>query len=645
MCIGILCFLMKGVDSFSQDSAAQGFWVQRYLHGEVSMEGLWRQQKSYYTNSYENWQSLYGIGGIKLLSNSYFWLPTVMTLDLDLEFNPETRKETYIQIPNRNEARSLSKVGVRSTILSDKPVTVIPFYNYNYSYFNRENLTNVQSKTQTWGGRVLVKNKILPMSFSYNDMYWNQKETETGRIFTNKRKTFEGRATWNIFERDKNELIYGHDDFKYTYSLTDPTLNVVNRFSMNNHIYLDSAKNYSFNSFINYFDQEGTYTFKRFEASERLMFYLPYNFRLNTLYNYYRLQDKQDLKQNRVSIDLSHKLFLSLRTYFHGGFVQTNQTVYDETNIRLGAGFEYTKQIGSGRLNLSYGYFQNKLDVTSEPSPVTILNEPHTLADGSPTLLERPYVSLNTVVVKDITGTIIYQLNLDYFLIERNNFIEIQRIIGGQIPDGGDVMIDYVAIQPGDYNYNLNNHRVYAGFMFFDRLIEIYYRGGFQDYSNVEQTDFLTLKYYHQNVFGVRMEKGFARGGVEYDKFDSNIIPYHMMRYYLTLQKNFRNKLLLTLNASLRDYQYIDDDNEQILGNVTGMAAYSFKPMTRLEFEAGYLRHKAYMTDLNMWTGRLKFSTVYRQLFFDAGFDFYSRNYTVNRFTMNGVFVRLTRKF
>ncbi len=637
---------MHSVVSFSQRyDEPQGFWVQRYLHGEVSLEGVWRQQKSHYTDNYENWNSIYGIGGIKLYSSSYFWLPTIMTLDLDLEFNPETRKETYIQIPNRNETRTLSKIGVRSTIYRNKPVTVIPFYSYNYNFFNRENLTNVRSKTQTWGGRVLVKNRILPLVFSYNDMKWDQKETDTGRLFTNNRKTFEGRTNWHLFEKDKNEFVYGYDDFTYTYSLSDTTSNNVNRFRMNNTIPLDSARNYVFSSYINYFDQKGTYTFKRFDVNERIDMHLPYNFRLSGLYNYYRLQDLQDLKQNRAGIDLSHKLYRSLRTYLNGQYVHTNQTVYKESNFRFGAGFQYTKKVGSGRLNLSYSYFRNNVDVNSDPSFINVVNESHNLTDGVPTLLERPYVNLNTVIVKDVTGTIVYQLNIDYILIERNNFVEIQRIIGGQIPNGGGVLIDYVAMQPGDYRYDLNNHRVYAGFMFFGRLIEIYYRGGFQDYTNVEQSDFLTLKYFHQNVFGIRIEKAFARGGVEYDSFNSNIIPYHMMRYYLNLNKNFKNKLLLSLNASLRDYQYLDDDTGQILGNVSGMASYFFKPLTKLEFEAGYLRHKAYMTDLNLWTGRLKFSTVFRQLYLDAGFDFYSRNYAITKFTMNGVYVRLTRKF
>ncbi len=642
----IIIFLIPGLVTYSQNSSPPGFWHQQAFNGEISLEGIWRQQNSFYETSTENWRSLYGIGGIKLRSLSYLWLPGLITLDLDLELHPETRNEKYLLIPNRSEVRTLNKIGLRSTIFNDKPITLMPFYTYNQSFYNRENLTNIKSKTQQWGGTVLLKNKFLPTTLSYNDMKWRQEETETGRIFSNDRTTFESRTSWNFSAWDKNELIYGHDNFTYTYTHLDTTHNIINRVNLNDRIKFDSAGNYTFNSYINFFDQVGTYTFRRMDTYQRFLFNLPYNFRLAALYNYYGLKESsQELKQNRVRADLSHELFKSLRSNVFIEFLHSNQTVYQESNVRLGVGFDYTKKIGIGRLNLSYHYYRLHLDMNSDPSFVQIRNEPHTLTDGTIELLERPYADINSVVIKDITGTIIYQLNFDYILIERNSFIEIQRVLGGQIPNGGAVFVDYIATQPGSYQYDLNNHNVYLGFLLFDRLLEVYYRGRFQDYTNISQTDFLTLKYFSQNIVGLRFEKAFARGGVEYDNFNSNIIPYRMWRYYLNLQGNFDNKLLLTLNASLRDYKYLEDDNQQILGNLSGRASYIFKAQTRLEFEIGYLRHKAFQTDLSMWTGRLEYSTVFRQLYLNAGLDFYKRDYTLSKFTLKGVFVRLTRKF
>ena len=273
------------------------------------------------------------------------------------------------------------------------------------------------------------------------------------------------------------------------------------------------------------------------------------------------------------------------------------------------------------------------------------MNEGHTLTDGVIEFLGKPNADINSVVVKDITGTIIYQLNLDYILIERNNYIEVQRLLGGLIPNGGSVFVDYTVIQPGSYKYDLNNHNVYIGFLLFDRFLEVYYMGRFQNYVNIQQTDFLTLNYFSQNIIGIRLEKNFARGGVELDNYNSNIIPYRMVRYYLNIQGDFNNKLILSLNASLRNYRYIEDNHQQIFGNVSGRAAYNFKAQTRLELEVGYLRHKAFQTDLSMWTGRLEFSTVFRQLYLNAGIDFYSRNYVTSKFLLNGFFLRVTRKF
>ncbi|MDX2443212.1 MAG: hypothetical protein QNK30_05380 [Bacteroidales bacterium] len=643
----LLFILVPGLVCFSQGNLSSlGFWHQLAFNGEISLEGLYRQQNSLIGVSEENQQSLYGIAGIKLHSSSYLWLPDLVLLDIDFEFNPETRNERYLTIPNRSEVRTLGKIGIRSTLFNNKPITIIPYYNYNQSYFNRENLTNVQSKSQQWGGIVLLKNRHVPLTLRYNDLKWSQKETETGRVFTNNRSTFEGRIARSFGLRDKNELIYGHDDYTYTHTALDTNRNVINRVNLNNQFFLDTAKNYNFNSRISYYNQEGTINFNRFDVNERILFNLPHNFQLSANYNYYQLKERtQNLIQNRVGADLSHELFLSLRSNVFIEYYRTRQTVYNESNVKVGIGFDYTKQIPFGRLNLSYHYFRHHLEMKGETATLQIVNEGHTLTDGLLEFLDRPNIDIKSVVIKDITGTIIYQQNFDYVLIERNNYIEIQRILGGLIPIGGSVLVDYVAIQPGSYQYDLNNHNVYAGLLLFDRLLEVYYRGRFQNYVNIKQTDYLTLNYFSQNIFGLRIEKNFVRGGIELDNYMSNIIPYRMIRYYLNLQGGFKNKILLSLNASLRDYKYIEENHQQLYGNISGRAVYTFKAQTRLELEVGYLRHKAFQMDLSMWTGRLEFSTVFHQLYLYAGIDFYSRNYTTSNFTLSGLFLRVTRKF
>ena len=69
-----------------------------------------------------------------------------------------------------------------------------------------------------------------------------------------------------------------------------------------------------------------------------------------------------------------------------------------------------------------------------------MLNEEQVLRDGEMTLLNKPYVDVNSVVVKDVSGTLIYQANFDYILLERAGYVEIQRIPGGLIPNKGTVI-------------------------------------------------------------------------------------------------------------------------------------------------------------------------------------------------------------
>ena len=73
-------------------------------------------------------------------------------------------------------------------------------------------------------------------------------------------------------------------------------------------------------------------------------------------------------------------------------------------------------------------------------------------------------------------------------------------------------------------------------------MVEFYYRYSVQDYPKIFQGDLLTLNYFTQHVYGVRLDVGFVRGGIESDIYNSNLIPYKMWRYYMDMNWNIRFK-------------------------------------------------------------------------------------------------------
>lgn len=250
-----------------------------------------------------------------------------------------------------------------------------------------------------------------------------------------------------------------------------------------------------------------------------------------------------------------------------------------------------------------------------------------------------------SVVVKDLTGALIYQLNFDYILIERGSYLEIQRLPGGLIPNMGAVHIDYTFLQPGSFSYGANNNYFSASVILFQRLIELYYRYSVQNYPKVNQGDFLTLNYYRQHIYGVRLDVGFARAGVEADLYNSNIVPYRMIRYYLDVNWNFRSSLLLTLNGNIRDYRMIADEVNQLYANLSGKIVYRIGPRMRVSLESGYLNQRGTNIDLNLLTARAEFLSTFNKLQLRVGMEMYRRLYLNSEFDFNGAYIQLTRRF
>jgi hypothetical protein len=627
-----------------------GPWHMRIISGEIDLQGHYRQLKSNINETLEDQRSMYLLSGIKLNTNSYLWDPDIVMLDINGAYSPELRDEKYIALPDRSEVRTMNKIDLRATVFNNKPITLSGFFNSDQNYFNRELLTNVRTETRQYGGMLSTNNRILPLSLSYGNTLWDQEELQTGRLFNMEQDNFQARATKSFGSRDRHELIYAHNDYLYRYAELYQTHHIIDRAALNNNIYFDAARKYNFNSRLTWYKQEGSTEFSRMEAIESFIFDLPANLRFNSNLNLYTMTDPyQDWDKIRFRNSLRHKLFLSLtsRIFFdYGKIRQTTESVHRETDVRGGIDIHYTKKIPTdGYINLTYRYFRHHHDAEGPTGILQVLDEEVTLSDGEISLLKRPYVDIGSIMLTDVTGGIVYQRDFDYLLIERNNYIEIQRIPGGQIPNNSSVYVDYLFVQPGTYEYTASQNQFGASILLFKRLLEFFYRLSIQDYPEVIQGDLLTLNYFTQHVYGARLDVGFARAGIEFDHFDSNIIPYKMKRYFVEMNWNYKTRLLINLNGNLRDYRMIADDVDHLYTNVSGRIAYRIKPNITLSLESGYLNQRGLNIDLDLLTARAEFHSVFRKLHLRMGVEMYRRMYLESDFAFNGAFIRITRKF
>lgn len=645
----LLAVFLSPVLCFSQAQSSLGIWHLRNISGELDLKGQYRQLKSSFNEVTEDQRSTYLLSGIKLNTSSYLWDKEILLIDLGGAYSPELRDEKYITVPDRSEVRTLKKLDLRTTLFNNKPVTMQGFYNFDQSYYNRELLTNVRSSNQQWGGILSLNNRFLPVTLTYRNQEWDQEEIQTGRTFNMDQENIQVRATKSFGSRDRSELLYSHHNYLYRYAELHQTEHLIDRVALNNNFFFDVARRYNLNSRFTWYDQEGTTSFRRVELLEGLTMQLPHQLKLMANFDLYNLKDPVQIwDQKRSRASLQHKLFQSLTTKLYMEYTRVRQEavhLHQESDLRGGVDLKYTKKIPTGYLNLAYRYYRHEHSTEGVTGMLQVINEEQTVSDGEMTLLNKPYVEDFSVVVKDVTGSVIYQLNFDYILIDRGSFIEIQRVPGGLIPNGGSVYIDYTFQQPGSYSYGANNNHFSASVLLLQRLIELYYRYSVQDYPKVNQGDLLTLDYYRQHVYGVRLDVGFARAGIEADLFDSNIIPYRMRRYYIDVNWNFRSSLLLTLNGNIRDYRMIADEVDQWYANLSGKVVYRIGPRMRVSLESGYLNQRGGNIDLNLLTSRAEFQSTFNKLQVRVGLEMFRRLYLNSEFAFNGAYIQLTRRF
>ena len=647
--IFLLVTILSPALCFSQAQHSLGIWHLRNVSGELDLKGQYRQLKSSFNEVAEDQRSTYLLSGLKLNTSSYLWDKDILLIDLGGAYSPELRDEKYITVPDRSEVRTLKKLDLKTTLFNNKPVTLQGFYNFDQSYYNRELLTNVKSNNQQWGGILSLNNRILPVSMSYRNQKWDQEELQTGRTFNMDQEIFEVRATKSFGERDRSELVYSHHNYFYSYAELHQTDYLIDRVALNNSLFFDAARKYNLSSRFIWYDQEGTTSFRRVELLEGLSMLLPHHLKLMANFNIYNRKDLlQTWDQKRTRASLQHKLFKSLTTKLYLEYNQIKLETADlhrETDFRGGVDLKYTKKIPTGYLNLAYRYYRHEHSTEGVSGMLQIINEEHTISDGEISLFNNPYVDDFSIVVKDETGTLIYQLNFDYILIHRGSFLEIQRVPGGLIPNGANVYIDYMYQQPGSFSYAANNNHFSASVLLFKRLIELYYNYTVQDYPKVNQGDQLTLNYFQQHIYGVRLDVGFARVGVEADLYKSNIIPYKLRRYYIDVNWNFRSSLLLTLNGNIRDYRMIADEVDQWYANLSGKVVYRIGPRMRVSLESGYLNQRGANIDLDLLTARAEFLSTFNKLQLRLGLEMYRRLYLNSEFDFNGAYIQLTRRF
>lgn len=645
----LLIVLVISTQAFSQNKKNPFYlWKLNTISGEARFNGFIREQERVGLNFNDNQKSSFLSGGMFLNTTSSVLHKNFLLLDINAAFMPEKSNDIFIISPDQSEVRTTKKLDVGATFFNGKKISLNLFNNYNESYSSRENITDIKSTNSNFGIAFSFTNKFLPFSLFFNKRKWNEEELNNGKIYKIEQKIFGAQLSKSFTKFDRNELKYSHDENMSINQNLFRIANTTDNFDFVNQIYLDLKKKYSFNTIITNINQKGIANINRFQINESVSFILPANLSFTGNYNFYNIkQDFYEMKQHTINSGLEHKLFKSLKSRINFEYNTINHSIYSQSSSKYGVEFNYSKQIPTGQFLLSYRFDRFHQSYFSDPLSLTIIDEQYTLTDSKIILLKLPNINVSSIIVKDKTGTIIYQKGVDYILIERSKYIEIRRIPGGSIADKSLVLIDYYATQPGTYKYGANIQVLNSDIFLFKNILSFSYRFSTQNYINLKETEFITLNYFTQNLFGCRIDFNFMNIGAEYEIYKSSILPYHKILYFVNFQKRLSNELMFMLNGDIQNYEMMEeaDANYQKYMNATAKIIYHLIRQTNLNIDLMYRKQTGSNIDLSLITAKTEISSYINNLNLTLGFELYKRNYVGEKINFKSVFVKIIRKF
>ncbi len=193
-------------------------------------------------------------------------------------------------------------------------------------------------------------------------------------------------------------------------------------------------------------------------------------------YNYQRLESGPfEGNIHRGKVRLTHRLYESLVTDIGGGadFLdygeQGKERLYGGS-LRLG----YTKRIPlGGRLSISPDFSYTFVNRELKEEPIPVVDEPHRLSGVTPEFLNNFRIDVTTIVVTDAAKTTVYVEGIDYSVIVSGSRTAIVRIVSGNIPDPGDILVNYSYLPFLTYETRIVSTGIRNSLDF--RLFRIYY--------------------------------------------------------------------------------------------------------------------------------------------------------------------------
>ena len=231
---------------------------------------------------------------------------------------------------------------------------------------------------------------------------------------------------------------------------------------------------------------------------------------------------------------------------------------------------------------------------------------------------------------------------LDYRVTPRGGLIQIERLAGGRIPNGGAVLVDYsVALQPSAAYYAWDNTLSFR-LDLWKGLLGVYGRWSVLNYSDAGQ---LLLRWLDDKVIGVDSTWRWLRAGAEYEVADSNLAPYDRVRLFQSVQFQPAPNATLGLDLDQNWTHFRDTGLHQNTFGFILRYQHHWTENLAWNVEGGVRFDRGYTFDRDVAVARVGVDWTVGKMTVKAGYEFSNETQPASLVERHFLFLRVRRNF
>jgi hypothetical protein len=511
---------------------------------------------------------------IEVNTQGYFIHPNFVELNLGGTFGVN---ESFID-SDGDSSQSTSDIytwDLKSIILRNGEAPITLFSQRNQSWISREFGPTLQNTSTSTGASIDFKKTAVPTHLEYSHNESEQTGVEGTEDFRYTRDSF----SWfsSAQPRPNHNLTWNYNFDSVDQASGDganPSSYETHQATLADQITFGHKDRSSLNSTLNFTQQSGTIENQQFRWDERLR--LQHSDDFSTRYQYTLSKydyPGSDRTSNRFLTGFTHKLYDSLTTNGNAGVEKSDfsgggDVLFSFADLL----FDYRKKVPYGNLSASLGFATSRTESDSTTTNTPISNRPFTFTDPAPIVINGNNVQVGAIT--DPSGLVLYRPGVDYTVQKFSDRVQIDRVVGGLIPNGQTVLVDYALGPLPASTTETNSFSSSLRYDFDDGFLSglgVFARINVSDQSiSTSSPSSFTPNDFTDTALGADYRFWHWIVGYEHEFYDSTINPYDADRFYGRYSRSIDYDTTVALNTAFTSIDYTQPVDHVKLFTVSG---------------------------------------------------------------------------